>query len=105
MPKRRAGSLWPVPAIVQDPDGWSLTEHICSRCLGRVLRRGDTYRCADCGHTGSGSHVAVCTCGVKIAGRDGGFRCRRNTRQSIESPSEIITMSPGATVGVEQCLG
>jgi hypothetical protein len=59
-------------------DGWKLTAHCCARCLGRILRRGDTYICACCEDTATGEVERLCACGLRPAdtkSAPGGFRC------------------------------
>lgn len=80
---------------------WEIEDHLCSRCLGRVLssrdtKGGKTYRCSNCGLTGSGKVQSVCCCGVKVGGkRDAGIRCVKNHRQDAEFPGEIVAVSTG----------
>jgi DNA-directed RNA polymerase subunit RPC12/RpoP len=82
---------------------WSITEHVCVSCMGRVLERPlldvkgmpagreRVYRCADCGLERDGYTPAViCTCGLKLKGRTIGMRCEANPDKTPEFSAEII---------------
>lgn len=76
---------------------WSLTNHVCRACFGRVLAREAVdgrvlYRCSNCGVEREGaSEAAICSCGIKLrTGRDAGIRCRVNEAQSPEWPNEVV---------------
>lgn len=80
---------------------WTITDHVCLACLGRVLERkggeGEAtriFRCSNCGASGIGrsglSHPPICACGSKVGNKDAGLRCVRNDRQRPELLSEII---------------
>lgn len=76
---------------------WTLTDHICRSCMGRVIKRPGIgprryYRCTNCGTEVEGTTTAaLCCCGMKLrTGRDAGVRCARNTEPSPECQSEII---------------
>lgn len=74
---------------------WEITDHVCRVCFGRVLVGvGDNNkglaRCADCGVTGA-VVKAICTCGIPMnTGGNGGLRCMKNPRITIENPAEIV---------------
>lgn len=79
---------------------WTLTEHVCRSCFGRVLQSvrperdgGHAFRCASCGTESSGAneHV-ICCCGLTLEGgkRDMGVRCQRNDARSPSSKTEIV---------------
>ena len=85
---------------------WEVVDHVCTACLGRILKRqshqGRTiYRCADCGATGHGrqglTHPPICMCGSRLGNRDAGIRCTANDNPSAERPWEIIAreIAPG----------
>ena len=81
--------------------GWSLTEHACRACLGRILQRGSTFVCAICGDESTGSPAGICGCGIRIdgaTGRAAGFRCQSNPARSPASPA-IIVIGFGADGG------
>ena len=82
---------------------WSITEHVCLGCMGRILERPllaaaglpagreRVYRCADCGLEADGFTPAVlCTCGLKVKGRHIGMRCEANLERTPEFSAEII---------------
>lgn len=75
---------------------WTLTDHACRVCLGRVLVQGDRYRCADCGAAGEGSHESICGCGIKVAGRRGGFKCAVNPNPGPGCPAEVLIEFSGS---------
>ena len=79
-------------------DAWSITDHACRVCMGRVLIRktktGTVARCADCGIEAPGSAKSICACGKKQRdGRDAGLRCAANKDQRPEAPQEIVVIS------------
>lgn len=78
---------------------WSLTDHLCGTCLGRVLERPECdgrplYRCSNCGVEGEGrqglTHPPICACGSRLGKRDAGIRCVLNRRQRPDLLGEII---------------
>lgn len=83
-------------------DLWTLTDHACSACFGRILRsaRGPVvYRCANCGAQAAGvkglENPPICACEVKF-GKKGTkspgasrFRCER-VEPSPTCPAEIV---------------
>lgn len=76
---------------------WTLTDHICRACFGRVLRQPQgegvrRYRCSNCGLEATGrDESALCACGLRLkGGRDAGIRCERNPTPTPEFPSEIV---------------
>lgn len=81
---------------------WTITNHICRVCMGRVLKRATiggpaVYRCACCGVEGTGSHSSICTCGMTWrkgkAAINAGVRCVENPERSPECMSEIVAVS------------
>ena len=75
---------------------WTITDHACRRCFGRVLRTASaptSYRCSICGLEEAAvkglTHPPICACGVKVGGRDAGIRCVVNT-PTPELPHEIV---------------
>lgn len=75
---------------------WSLTPHVCSKCLGRVLVTENkdgtqTARCSNCGIEAEGGYKAICTCGLKLkSGKSAGLRCVQNHNRSADLPSEYV---------------
>lgn len=45
--------------------GWSLTEHACRTCGGRILQKRLEYMCADCERTALHKVEALCGCGMR----------------------------------------
>jgi len=75
---------------------WEITNHVCRRCLGRLLKSGLTVRCADCGATVKGAIDQLCACGVKTAnGADAGMRCQPNPERKVIQ-QEIVVRWLGA---------
>jgi hypothetical protein len=88
----------PAPALLMT-DGWEITDHVCLRCIGRILRRvgsDDTVevRCSNCGLVGAGKPQAICWCGflMKEGRQTQRFKCHRNENPSPEMPGEIEVM-------------
>jgi hypothetical protein len=77
---------------------WSITDHVCKVCFGRVLVRRDDdgrghSRCAECGTEVVGDYVALCCCGALLrTGKNAGLRCMRNQIKSPEAPEEIVVV-------------
>ncbi len=74
---------------------YTITDHVCRVCLGRVLRAVDHahYRCADCGLTHAGHRISgICACGTLLkAGTSAGLQCQRNPDSpTLEVPVEIV---------------
>lgn len=72
---------------------WTLTEHACRFCSGRLLTRRtpdgqEVIRCAECGSERTGDPLALCWCGSGTA-----FRCTRNPAITGEMPAEIIVVT------------
>ena len=80
---------------------WSIADHVCRECFGRVLRAqgGGIYRCSGCEAEAAGSPTAICGCGIAIgplalrAGLAGSrFRCGRNPRRGPDSPAQFVVL-------------
>jgi hypothetical protein len=76
---------------------WALTDHVCRRCLGRVLARTTAdgrrlARCADCGIEAAGDHPAVCACGADLGTAKVRLRCARQAQPTPEVPCEIVAV-------------
>jgi hypothetical protein len=74
---------------------WEMTDHVCRRCFGRVLRRphdengGTVVRCANCGWEALGTHRAMCACSA-ARGPFAKIRCVRQDKPTPEFPSEVV---------------
>lgn len=84
------------------PDAlWSLTDHVCRVCFGRVLERIDAdgarvVRCANCGTQIAGPVRSLCCCGITTGdGRLAGLQCQRNPTPTPEQPSEVHVVFKG----------
>lgn len=80
---------------------WTVTQHACRVCLGRILERRDERgnlhaRCADCGLEKEGDHRKLCACGTKLRdGRNAGLKCVVNATRTPEIPAEIVVTVDG----------
>lgn len=78
---------------------YTLTDHCCRACLGRVLQAvdGSHHRCAECGATAVGTVHHLCACGTRLkTGRSAGLCCQRNPDPPTpEAPAEIVVMCVG----------
>lgn len=84
-----------IPAPVTS---WTLTDHVCAECLGRVLRSldGERTRCSNCGAESTDRYESLCCCGIRLKnGRDAGIRCMPNPQQTPELPCEIVATEVG----------
>ena len=78
---------------------FSLTDHACRHCGGRVLQSGDQFRCGTCAAVGMAAPASVCGCGAFPGVKGGGYRCEANPARSPASPAEIvIAWAPAARV-------
>lgn len=58
---------------------WSLADHACRHCFGRLLSgAGGVWRCAECGAQHRGEVEGLCWCGVEVPGVGRPYRCVRN---------------------------
>jgi hypothetical protein len=78
---------------------FSLTDHACRVCLGRILLRDGVYMCSVCETSATGRVEAICGCGMKsLGGRDlpkglsGAYRCAVNAERSVINPARIVVM-------------
>jgi len=75
---------------------WEIVDHVCRVCLGRVLRRVDDEGgihvvCSNCGLEGTGSHRAICACGIDgRASKEGKLQCAANPNPNPVFPAQII---------------
>jgi hypothetical protein len=75
--------------------GWTLADHACRHCLGRIIERDRVFRCSVCGATAEGSPRPICGCGITVGGdhaKPAGFRCGPNPKRSPVSPSEVLIL-------------
>lgn len=83
--------------------GFSLTDHCCRTCAGRVLVRNGEFMCATCEARGTAVE-AVCACGMRAAGNDlpkrlkGAYKCAVNPGRSVVSPARIVVTYGGEVV-------
>lgn len=89
------------PRTVPETDTWTIEDHVCRLCLGRIASRVGTntriFLCCDCGHTEEGSsrtagriHPTFCACSMRYGPRDAGVRCVVNDEQTPELPQRIV---------------
>ncbi|MBT9100032.1 hypothetical protein [Methylovulum psychrotolerans] len=80
---------------------YSLEQHVCRYCLGRILSAPlaagvREFKCANCGHSESGSEVKVlCVCGLSIKGKFL-YQCVQNDQKSPVNNAEYVA---GLAVG------
>jgi hypothetical protein len=85
-------------ANTADPGAaWTLTDHCCRVCFGRVLARTAAdgrrvVRCADCGASAEGGHDALCACGIATGAAKVRLQCQRQAAPTSEYPSEIVAV-------------
>ena len=88
---------------------WDITPHVCSACLGRVLRAQGSglYRCSSCDVETADGPAGICGCGIAVgpiamrAGLAGSrFHCGPNPRRGADSPAQISILfgDPGDAV-------
>lgn len=73
---------------------YSLVNHACRHCGGRVLQAGEFYRCSVCAAGSIGSPKEMCGCGVLPNAKLGRsqMRCGINPNKSVQSPAEIVIL-------------
>lgn len=88
----------------EETTAWTIVDHACRHCGGRVLQRGDVYRCGTCGVESRSAPNGICGCGIlpglrprptgAIAQKpaQGPYRCVRNPSPSVHNPAEIVIM-------------
>ena len=81
---------------------WGLTQHVCVRCLGRILVSATHVRCADCGLEAVRSHGQnparpLCACGAMLkTNQPAGLRCVPNPDGASDAcPAEIVVQYVG----------
>ncbi|UIF85153.1 hypothetical protein KAF44_13395 [Cupriavidus necator] len=71
---------------------WSITQHVCASCYGRVLARPCDdelmeFVCANCGREKVGENEScICACGLQNA------ECRPNDDVSPLWPGEVVAV-------------
>lgn len=82
-------------AIDADATGWTIEDHVCRHCLGRIASKAGIYRCTGCGARAA-TVQAICACGLRgDGGRIAGFKCGRNPTPNAVSPVEIVVLRTG----------
>ena len=79
---------------------FTLVDHCCRHCGGRVLQAHDGFRCGGCGAVTMGSPAGICGCGI-LPGYSTGmkrFACGPNPDRGPQSPSEIVILFGDAPV-------
>lgn len=77
---------------------WAITDHLCAKCLGRVLTDGKVSRCSNCGEEANGSPSEICACGVRVAARCSSCG-RQYTRKQIGDKCISVGCSGTITKG------
>lgn len=82
---------------ITDKRTWSITNHICRACLGRVLHHESfdhrmLWRCSNCGIEREGpAETSLCMCGLTLRTKiNAGIRCMVNPQKTPECPSEVV---------------
>ena len=77
---------------------WAISDHLCSKCFGRVLVSddGSVARCSNCGHSASGGPESICCCGVRMAARCG--QCGRYHHSNKVGQSCVSDVCDGTVV-------
>jgi hypothetical protein len=86
------------------PGRWTLVQHCCRFCLGRIASDGETYHCTNCGVEAAGVRdgkpVAICGCGMRPSPKSKGhlksFACGPNPDRTPQNPAEIVILFAGA---------
>lgn len=84
--------------------GWTIVDHVCRQCFGRLLEREGVFRCSCCSATAPAAKGEIpsrclCPCSMsEVVGRSGrgmtrqAFRCTRNPAPNQTNMSEITVM-------------
>lgn len=89
------------PRLVPETDCWTVEDHVCKLCLGRIVSRVAAperrFMCTDCGFSAEGAsrtdgrlHPTFCACSMRYGNRDAGVRCTVNDAQTPELPQAVI---------------
>jgi hypothetical protein len=81
---------------MSDTAWWEFTDHVCRRCLGRVVSRrtngGETVvECGNCGFTAIGEPAVICACGI-TRGKYDKLRCVRLERPLPGVAAQVVVM-------------
>jgi hypothetical protein len=86
-------------------DGWSLCDHSCTFCLGRLIQHETGFViCSVCERMASTrdrkatTYRALCFCGIRVDGRIGRYRCAINTQPRPGDDGRIIPLFDGRRV-------
>ena len=88
---------------IADVRTWTMLDHVCRHCMGRLLQTDDVLMCAQCGKAETVAKGAkfptfrLCCCGLSepVGSRRVGmphrqpFRCVPNPRKTEENSAEI----------------
>jgi hypothetical protein len=97
------------PRLVAETDCWTVEDHVCMRCFGRILSAagpgGRIFLCSDCGHREEGpetvrrtagrAHPVMCACSMRYGTADAGVRCQVNAQVSPALPQAIVAVQGG----------
>jgi hypothetical protein len=80
-----------------DTTTWSMVDHACRACAGRVLASADgaRVRCAECSAEAAGGPETICWCGALPAGARARLKCVRSSGATPEFPSQIVAIESG----------
>jgi hypothetical protein len=81
---------------------YSMTDHCCRHCLGRILVRRNVYVCSVCEVESQGRPTGICACGMTAAkdaalpaGLRNAYRCGINPDRSGINPARIVVLYGG----------
>jgi hypothetical protein len=77
--------------------GWTIVDHACRHCFGRVLERDGVFRCADCAAETNGGAAGICGCGIVTEGGRKLFRCAANPVPSATSLALVVIVPTEAS--------
>ena len=72
---------------------WTLSPHVCTVCLGRIVQHGRTFRCSSCERTTEGPCTDICGCGLSKRRSASGspvFRCTANPDRAAFPAAYVI---------------
>jgi hypothetical protein len=86
---------------------WTITDHVCRVCLGRILERNGAYLCSICEVTASLRPNAICGCGMRGVGTSPdkdlprlikqAYHCGQNPVRGPGSPARIAILFADGT--------
>jgi hypothetical protein len=78
---------------------FSLTDHCCRACCGRVLVRNNIFMCSVCETMAANDVTAICACGMRAAsqrdlpkGLQNAYRCAINQNRTVVNPARIVVL-------------